>query len=81
MADDLPFYSPDRKPTLTKRQPAPHENLWTVCKDHQTWSCELLSHGDWGTEAQISIDGDLLIGRRFETRALALIWAERERPK
>jgi hypothetical protein len=29
---------------------------------------------------QILIDGDLLIGRRSETRALALQWAEMERP-
>jgi hypothetical protein len=39
-----------------------------------------LNHGNWGVEAQIMIDGGLLIGRRFETRALALQWAEMERP-
>lgn len=80
MSDDLPFYSPDRKPATPKRVPLPREPVWTVRKNHQTWTCELLDHGTWGTEAQILIDGDLLIGRRFESRPLALLWAERERP-
>ena len=41
----------------------------------------MLDHGGYGIEAQISMDGNLLIGRRFETRALAVQWAEAERPE
>jgi hypothetical protein len=36
-------------------------------------------HGTYGIEAQILRDGELVIGRRFETRALAVQWAELER--
>jgi len=32
-----------------------------------------------GTEVQLSRDGALVIGRRFEYRALALLWGEQER--
>jgi hypothetical protein len=40
---------------------------------------ELRYHGEYGVEAQILRQGDLVIGRRFDTRALAVQWAEKER--
>jgi hypothetical protein len=46
---------------------------------HVTWSCELRTHGEHGVEAQILRDGDLVIGRTFIMRALAVQWAELER--
>lgn len=32
----------------------------------------------WGVEAQFLLNGDVLIARRFETRALAVQWAKLE---
>jgi hypothetical protein len=79
MSDEQPFYAPNHKPTVP-RQPRPREAVWTVRKEYHTRTCELLDHGGDGIEVQILIDGDLLIGRRFETRALAPAWAKSERP-
>lgn len=55
------------------------ELLWEIRVKHVTWSCELHVHGEWGVEAKILRDGALVIGRRFDLRALALQWAELER--
>jgi hypothetical protein len=66
------------KPPLP-RQPRAGESLWEFRKDHHTWSAELRYHGEWGVEAQILRDGDLVIGRRFDTKALAVQWADEER--
>jgi hypothetical protein len=46
---------------------------------HVNWSCELRSHGEWGTEAQMLREGELVIGRRFLTRQQAMAWADQER--
>jgi hypothetical protein len=43
------------------------------------WDAELCYHGEYGVEAQILRQGELVIGRRFDTRALAAQWAEEER--
>jgi hypothetical protein len=75
--DDLPFYHPAKK--LPIRVPKPGEHLWTERVNNVTWSCELRSHGEWGTEAQILRDGDLVIGRRFLIREEAIASAEQER--
>jgi hypothetical protein len=64
---------------IPPRVPRPGEPLWELRKDHHTYACELRYHGEWGVEAQIFKDGDLLIGRRFDTRELAVQWAELER--
>lgn len=78
MAEDPPFFAtPGLK--IPPRQPQPGEPLWQIRVDHVTWSCELRTHGEWGVEAQILRDGELVIGRRFELRALAIRWAELER--
>ena len=78
MSDDL-FYLPNRPP-VAPRQPKPGEPIWELRRHHVTWSAELRFHGEsWGWEAQILRDGELSIGRRFDTRALAMQWVESER--
>jgi hypothetical protein len=69
---DEPFYSPTWKAPPPKSR-KPNERLWEFRKDHVTWSAELRFHGEsWGWEAQIYRDGDIKIGRRFDTKALAV---------
>ena len=46
---------------------------------HKLFSCELKYHREFGVEAQIFGNGDLLVGYRHQTRALAAQWAERKR--
>jgi hypothetical protein len=78
MTDTDPFYAPGR--TSAPRGPRPGEPLWAFGRaDQHTWSCELRDHGAVGVEAQILKDGELVIGRRFDTRALAVQWAAEER--
>ena len=75
---DEPFYSPTAKPTLP-RVPRPGEQLWSVRVGHEIWSAQLRYHGEYGVEAQIIREGELVIGRRFDLRRLAEQWAEEER--
>jgi hypothetical protein len=78
VSDDA-FYRPNRPPT-PPRQPKPGEPLWELRHDHVTWSCELRFHGEsYGWEAQILREGELVIGRRFDLRRLAVQCAEEER--
>jgi hypothetical protein len=71
------WYSPSHK--LPERIPRPGEGIWQVRHNHALWSCELRDHSPWGVEAQILRDNELVIGRRFDTRELAIQWAELER--
>jgi hypothetical protein len=73
---DEPLYSPKYRPPEPSRVPRPGEQVWSVRVNHVTWSCELRYHGEGGVEAQILRDGDFMIGRRFDTRLLAVQWAE-----
>src|SRR5437867_4076616 len=61
----------------TPTQPA-IEPLWSLQQDGRTLSCILRYHGP-GVEAQILSDGEMLIGRRFDTKEFAVQWASRER--
>lgn len=61
------------------RKPRPGETLRSLPKGDATWEAELCYHGEYGVEAQLLRLGELVIGRRFETRALAVQWAEEER--
>jgi hypothetical protein len=71
MADEQ-FYSPNY-PAETRDLAKPRELAWEVHCDQVTWRADLLFHGEsWGWEAQISRDGELVIGRRFDTRKLAV---------
>ena len=54
------------------------ERLWTVKGPTETYACELHDRGQWGIEAMILWNGRLLIGQRFDSRALALQWAANE---
>jgi len=67
--------APVRKPILTIR-------LWTLAKDNHERACELRTHGpngEWGTEAQLLDNGELLIGQLFAVPDLAMHWATQER--
>jgi hypothetical protein len=76
MADE-PFHASDVR--LSRSVPRPAEEMWSFRKDGVTWEAELRYHGEYGVEAQILRQGELVIGRRFDTRALAVRWADQER--
>jgi hypothetical protein len=77
--------SDDQNAMLWNHRPAPRvrrpgETLWTLRRDHVTWSCELRFHGESvGWEAQTLRDGELVIGRTFLLRRMAEAWAAEER--
>src|SRR5215204_5005446 len=64
---------------LPPRQPKPGELIWEFRHAAHHVLCELRGHGEPGWEAQISLDGDLLLARRFVLREEAMAWAESER--
>jgi hypothetical protein len=77
MTDD-PFYRPGHR--SAPPVPRPAERMWEVTRaDGVSFACDLRYHGEFGVEAQILRDAELLIGRRFATRAEAVAWAETER--
>src|ERR1700693_3315977 len=71
---DQPFYAPNR--TIAPRQPRAGEHLWTIEKNGHQLACELRDDGAAGVEVLMSRDGELLYGRRWATRALALAEAD-----
>jgi hypothetical protein len=74
---DEPFTTPGRK--IPPRQPQPGALLFTFLRGHDLFTCELRNHGKYGTEAQFFQNEQFFYGRRFDTRALAVQWAEEER--
>jgi hypothetical protein len=50
-----------------------------LMQDNHAYAAQVRYHGEYGVEAQILRDGDVLVGYRFQTRALAVQWAEEER--
>jgi len=59
------------------RVPKPGEPLWSLRREHVTWSAELRFHGEsCGWEAQILREGELVLGRRFPLRAQAVQFAD-----
>jgi hypothetical protein len=68
---------PQARPTVP---PTAGEPLWSVRKGDVTWSAELRYHGEYGVEAQILRNGELVIGRRFVLKEQAVKWAEAEKP-
>jgi hypothetical protein len=60
---------------LPAGKPRPGEPLWSVRKEHRQFDCELRYHGEWGVEAQILRDRELLYARTFLTGELAVRWA------
>jgi hypothetical protein len=81
-----PFYKPDRKPAPV-RLGKPGGRLFEFRKDVNHYVCELRNHGEWGTEAQFLLNGDLYIARTFQdqpdfglhARDLAVAWADQQR--
>jgi hypothetical protein len=67
---DEPFYAPNR--THAPRQPRAGEHLWAIQKEGRQLACELRDDGAAGVGLQVSRDRELLYGRRFANRALAL---------
>jgi hypothetical protein len=61
------------------RQEQPGEPLFVMRRGNQILVCELRNHREFGIQAQFRIDANLLMGRRFENRALAIAWAEQRR--
>jgi hypothetical protein len=48
--------------------------------DRSLFRCELRYHGDfWGVEAQVLMDGDPFLVKRFDAKPLAVQWAESTR--
>lgn len=87
MADNLPFYAPNRPPAAPRRG-EPGELLFECLRGHDRFRFELRDHGEvYGVEAQIYQNEEFLIGRRFDRRMdqtrtpreLAIAWAEEER--
>ncbi len=77
---DGPLYKPGLLPS--GRVPQLGELLFEFVRasDRAQIRCDLRYHRDfWGVEAQFLLNGDVLIARRFDTRALAVQWAELER--
>ena len=75
---DKPFYASNHR--APPRQPQPGEFLWSFRNaDRRQIDVELRDHGPYGVEAQFFCDREFLYSRRFDTRALAVQWAEEER--
>jgi hypothetical protein len=80
MSDNGEWYSPNYTPQI--RQPRAGELLYEFMRaDNVSVRVELRDHGSYGVEAQIYLRGDFRLGRRFQTRALAVEWAEAARPE
>ena len=77
MADE-PFYSPNAKPAPA-RVAKPGELLFEFLRGHDRFLCELRDHGDFDVEAQFYQNEEFLFSRRFDSRKLAVRWAEDER--
>ena len=72
-----PSYTPFG--SAIRREPKLREVVWSLRNDDVTWSSELLDFGSYGVEGQILRDGELVLGQRFDTRALAEHWSNRYR--
>jgi hypothetical protein len=76
---DQPFYAPGHTPAPP--QPRTGERLWTVQKAGRQLACELRDDGEFGVEVQVYQDGELLYGRRWASRALALEEADEQKAR
>jgi hypothetical protein len=71
-----PFYAPNRK--IAPPHPRTGEPLWTIQKNGRQLACELRDDGEFGVEVQFYRERELLFGRRWATRALALEEADEQ---
>jgi hypothetical protein len=67
-----------RSTPAPQRQAEPGELLFEFLCGHDCFRFELRDHGAYGVEAQFLLNGEFSHGRRFDTRALAVHWAEEE---
>ncbi len=70
---------PPRHPPALRR-PKHSEPIWQLQLDYGAWSAELRFHGEscsW--DARVLRDGELVIGRQFALRRLAVQWADEQR--
>jgi hypothetical protein len=65
-------------PRLAQREKR-RDLLFAMTKGTWRLECSLLYHGEFGVEAQFTIDGGLHVARTFPMKALAVAWAESER--
>ena len=63
----------------SRREAEPGELLFEFERGHDRFLCELHEHGPYGVEAQFYQNEEYLFGRRFDSRELAVQWAEEER--
>jgi hypothetical protein len=76
----MDFYDEFLKGLIDAHQQPGIEPLWSFEQGGRTVSCILRHHGRmYGVEAQILSDGEILIGRRFDTKELAVHWADLKR--
>ena len=64
---------PEWPPPVVRRPP---EFLFAVLRDRDRFSCELRYKGQWSVEALFLWNDQLFVYHRFDTRELALKWAE-----
>lgn len=76
---DKPFFAKPNLPPPPPRQPVKGEPIWSLQKGVSHLEAELRYHGEYGVETQLFRDGELLVGRLFISKALALQWGEEER--
>lgn len=76
--NDDPHFAGHRPPV---RQYRPGELLFAFRDTkHRQIDCEPRDHRPYGVEAMFLVDRELRYSRRFDTRELAIQWAELERP-
>jgi hypothetical protein len=75
IADD-PFGAPTHAPV---RQSPPTERLFVFLRGLNRFRYEVRDDGPYGVTVQFFLNEKLLSSRRFETRALAVQWAEEQR--
>jgi hypothetical protein len=75
IADD-PLGAPKHAPV---RQSPPNERLFVFLRGLNRFRYELRDDGPYGVTAQFFLNERLLSSRRFETRTLAVQWAEEQR--
>ena len=73
MTNDPLHLWPEWPPPVVPRGP---ELLFEFLREHDRFSCELRYKGEWGVEALFLRNGEWFVGHRFDTRVLAMQWAE-----
>ena len=52
--------------------------MWTLTKAGRRLDCEIRVFGEWGAETQLLHNGEFYAGRRFESYAAAVQFAQSE---